>query len=388
LVTGDTPVTFEVPATPATHTFTVKPTAPKPDDYFLAKSKKVTVAAGTTTEAAVTLPFNRENARFTERTWELAGIDVAKANDVSAATLFGKSVGGGLNSLAASRVAAANAWFTANVSPADQKAAQDSIVSIVGRVKRTQSRGTYSNHSTGVAIDINPSNESLQNWHVKKSDKHHVQAMKVFNLVVSQQSVFERLASGLAGMVLPGVGNLSPFKDFDVWKERDRDRLLAASQRFTAFFPDFLQSLVAAADPDRTPAPTADVVMGLTADQLTGLSKKAAKAKKAEVAAALRDIAGVWFEVRAWVGGYVITNRKKGDEPVGMLRADFEKARATDPTLRSKGELTGMISLHPAIVNALTNSGWSWMVDYKHDNEKDFMHFEDRQAQRELKKTT
>lgn len=388
VATGDTPVTFDVPATPVSHKLTVKPTAAAPGDYFLPKRTAVTVEAGKTTEAAVTLPFNRNNARFTERTWELAGIDVTKANNVAAATLFGKTVIGGLNALVAPKVAAANKWFTdtKNISAADQTAAQTSIVSIVGQVKRTQSRGTYSNHSTGVAIDINPSNETLQNWHVKKSDKHHAQAMKVFNMVVSQQSAFDQLATSLAGLFIPGIGNLSPFKNFDVWKEKDRDRLLQASERFNAFFPSYLQTLAATAVPGQTPAPTTDSVMALTAGQLEALAKKATAAKKDEVAAALRAVAQVWFEVRAWVGGYVITNKKKGGEPLGMLRGDFDKAQAKDPTLKSKGELTGMISLHPAIVKSLTESGWSWLVDYKHNNEKDFMHFEDRGALEALKK--
>ena len=47
--------------------------------------------------------------------------------------------------------------------------------------------------------------------------------------------------------------------------------------------------------------------------------------------------------------------------------------------------LTGMISLHPALVKALTEAGWSWMVDYRHNDEKDFMHFEDRNTERALK---
>jgi hypothetical protein len=69
-----------------------------------------------------------------------------------------------------------------------------------------------------------------------------------------------------------------------------------------------------------------------------------------------------------------------------MLRGEFEKAQAKDKTLKSEGELVGMISLHPAVVKALTESGWSWLVDYKHDDEKDFMHFEDRAAQKNLTK--
>jgi hypothetical protein len=387
VATADTTATFEVSPTPAKRTFTVRPKAAAPGDYFLPAKAKVTVEADKTVEATVTLPYNRENARFTERTWEVKGIDVAKANKVSSATLFGKSVVGGLNDLTATKVKAANDWFTTNVTdPAEVKAAQASIVSIVGRVKRTQSRGTYSNHSTGVAVDINPSNESLQNWHVKKGDKHHAKAMKVFNTVVSQPSLLDQIATGLARMVYPGAPNLSPFKDFDVWMERDRDRLLEASERFNAFFPQYLQRLAADADPGAWTPPTVPSVMALSKAQLEALAKKATKAKKADVAASLNEIAAVWFEVRAWVGGYVKTNRKKGGQAEWMLRGEFEKAQAKDKTLKSEGELVGMISLHPAVVKALTESGWSWLVDYKHDDEKDFMHFEDRAAQKNLTK--
>jgi hypothetical protein len=388
VATADTTATFDVSPTPADHTFTVKPKAAAPGDYFLPGKAKVKVEADKTTEATVTLPYNRENARFTERTWDVKGIDVAKANKVSSATLFGKSVVGGLNDLTATNVKAVNDWFTTNVKdPAEVKAAQDSIVSIVGRVKRTQSRGTYSNHSTGVAVDINPSNESLQNWHVKKDDKHHAKAMKVFNTVVSQPSLLDQIVTALARLLVPGAPNLSPFKDFDVWKERDRDRLLEASERFNAFFPQYLQHLVATADPSAAPPPTTESVMLLTKAQLQALAKKATKAKHVDVATSLNEIADVWFEVRAWVGGYVKTNRKKGGQAEWMLRGEFEKAKAKDKTLKSEGELVGMISLHPAVVKALTLNGWSWLVDYKHDDEKDFMHFEDRTAEKNLKKS-
>jgi hypothetical protein len=386
VATGVGTATFEVKAIPATHRFKIVPTAAAPGDYFLAKSTSVTVTADATKEASVTLPYNRENVRFTERTWEAAGIDVTKANDVKPATLFGKSVGGGLNTATATKVTATNNWFNTNVSAADQKAARDSIMSMVGRVKRTQSRGTYSNHSTGVAIDINPSNESLQNWHVTKGDKRHAKAMKVFNTVVSKPSMFDSLVTRFVGLAFPGVGDLSPFAGFDVWKERDRDRLLLASERFNAFFPQYLLDLVSKADPTRTPAPTTTSVMSLSAADLRALARAATRSKQPAVADSLRQLADVWFEVRAWVGAYVITNKKKGGEPVGMLRADFEKAKAKDTTLQEQGELKGMISLHPALVKALTETGWSWMVDYRRNNEKDFMHFEDRQAEQALKK--
>jgi hypothetical protein len=388
VATADTTATFEVSPTPAKRTFTVVPKATKPDDYFLAKSTKVDVEADKTVEATVTLPYNRDNIRFTERTWEVEGIDVAKANNVTSATLFGKSVSGGLNKLTETKVKDANDWFDKNVTAAEKTAATASILSIAGRVKRTQSRGTYSNHSTGVAVDINPSNESLQNWHVKKDDKHHAKAMKVFNTVVSQPSLLDQMVTAFARMVYPGAPDLSPFKGFDVWKERDRDRLLEASERFNAFFPQYLQRLALEADPAQSPPPTVDSVMTLTKAQLEALAKKATKVKKADVATSLGEIAAVWFEVRAWVRGYVKGTRTKNKktETVWMLKDAFEKEQTKDKTLKSEGELVGMISLHPAIVKALTNSGWSWMVDYKHDDEKDFMHFEDRAAQKNLTK--
>jgi hypothetical protein len=375
VATGDSPATLEVPV--GKHAFRITPTAAAPGDYFLGTSTTVTVKPGGTTDRSVTLPFNRGNVRFTERTWEVEGIDVTKANDVDeSVSLFGKSVIGGLNTQLAARVAATNTWFSddKNVTPADRTAAQASIVSLVGRVKRAQSRGTYSNHSTGVAIDINPSAESLQNWHVKKTDSKHVNAMKVFSAVVA-----------LPKLTAPG-GKLDEFKDFDLWKEKDRDRLLAASQRFNALFPDYLVDLATQADPEAKPAPAAGTVMALTGDELAALAGKASAAKKKDVATALREVARSWYQIRAWVGGYVITSRKKGGEAVGMLRADFDAAAAKDSTLKNKGELTGMIALHPAVVKALTENGWTWMVDYRHDNEKDFMHFEDREAQRDLKK--
>jgi hypothetical protein len=234
-------------------------------------------------------------------------------------------------------------------------------------------------------VDINPSEASLQNWHVKKDDNRHAKAMKLFSTVVSQPSVFDRLVTTLAGLVVPGVGNLSPFAGFDVWTERDRDRLLIASERFNRFFPDYLLDLVVTAAPTKTPAPTAATVMALSAKDLKALAKLATKAKQADVAASLKQIAEVWSEVRAWVGGYVITNKVKGGEKQGMLRSEFDAKRAKDPSLAAVGELKGMISLHPALVKALTEGGWSWMVDYRHDDEKDFMHFEDRTAEAGLK---
>ena len=218
LATADTTATVEVAAKPKKHTLKVVPTAVEPGDYFLAKKKVVEVDPAATKKVSVTLPYNRSNLRFTERTWEVKGISVDRANDVQSATMFGRRVNGGVNRACEPKVTAANTWFTTNVSAADQAAAQASIVSLVGQVKRTQSRGTFSNHSTGTAIDINPSESSLQNWHVKKGERQHATAMRVFSTIVAKSGV-------------PAL------KDFDVWTERDRDRLLQASERFNTRVP-------------------------------------------------------------------------------------------------------------------------------------------------------
>ena len=384
-VDGGAPATVAPPhqlnLTPGPHTISVAPTAGAPGDYFLANTQRVVVPAGGG-PVAVTLPFNRDNVRFTERTWVVNNIDPAKANNTGPARLFGLPVNGGLNALTAPRVAATNAWFTdpAHVSPADQATATASIVSIVGTVKRAQTRGTFSNHSTGSAVDINPSSESLQNWHVKKAEARDMRAMGIFNSVVALPTPAEQLLAKVETAFL-GAPLPMPFDAFDVWRERDRDRLLEASQRFNAAFPDHLLGLVTAADPAAAPAPTAASVMTLSAADLKRLARRARVAGHADVATSLTAIANTWFEIRAWVTGYVWTNRFRRGERVGMLKDDFTTAKAADPTLQNVGEMFGMISLHPAIVKALTENGWSWLVDYAHDNEKDFMHFEDRTAQ-------
>jgi hypothetical protein len=49
-----------------------------------------------------------------------------------------------------------------------------------------------------------------------------------------------------------------------------------------------------------------------------------------------------------------------------------------------KGELHGLISLHPKLVETLEAGGWTWLIDST--EAKDFMHFEDRKAFEAIKK--
>jgi hypothetical protein len=60
-----------------------------------------------------------------------------------------------------------------------------------------------------------------------------------------------------------------------------------------------------------------------------------------------------------------------------------KKAPGTTPEV--KGTLRGTVTVHPKLVETMIAGGWTWLVDYRHDDQKDFMHFEDRAAQAALK---
>jgi hypothetical protein len=356
-----------LPKTPAKHTLRVRPTATATSqgDYYLpGHSNAIDVTQ--TTSVDVTLPFNRENQRFTERTWVVKGLDTAKVKDVHVKTLFDHRVQ--VNTRADARVDAANAYLAAHYQPAEQQVAKNSIISIGGYNLRTQSRGTYSNHSAGVAVDINPNEEFQQNQHMHSGKAPEARAMRVFN---------ETLRSSLVHRIFVQLG----FPAFDVWQIDDRDRLLAASQQFNVDFPAHLHDLLV--DADSTLQPPSDMTIMRFANPviLKRAAKKAATAHKAAMASALTDLsdADTWKAVRGWVEGVVKTGRTARGEDVFEIQSDFDN----DPNHPANlGTLQGMISLHPALVMSLTESGWTWLV--QSHTEKDFMHFEDRTAEAAL----
>jgi hypothetical protein len=353
--------------TPAKHTLRVRPTATaaSQEDYYLpGHSDRIDVTQ--TTSVDVTLPFNRENQRFTEQTWVAKGLDPAKVKDVHAKTLFDHQVE--VNTRADARVDAANAYLAAHYQPAEQQVAKNSIISIGGYNLRTQSRGTYSNHSAGVAVDINPNEEYQQNQHLHSGKAPEARAMRVFNETV-RSSLVERI---LVQLGVPA---------FEVWQVGDRDSLLAASQQFNVEFPAHLHDLLV--DADSTLQPPSDITIMRFANpaMLKRAAKKATAAHKAATASALTDLsaADTWKAVRGWVEGIVKTGRTAGGEDVFEIQSDFDNDPHHPANL---GTLQGMISLHPALVMALTESGWTWLV--QSHTEKDFMHFEDRAAEAAL----
>jgi hypothetical protein len=365
------------------HTILVVPKATKPDDYFQAKSvKKWKAAAGS---LSIKLPFNRENRRFAEQSWAKEGLDVAKVGDIVTTTMLGQRVR--VNKLVEPTVTKTNDAF-GKLDPKVQDEVKKSIWSMGGYNVRTTSKGGFSNHSTGCAVDINPQEETRQNWHMQKDNAEDKRLMSLFQKVVQLEPAW---------------------KGYDPWKERDPQKILDSSKKFNERFPAYLAELLddalgegwsgtaelagllAPFIPFAEIATIKDVLKSLVVGpglvkaidpkQLEKAAKAADKAKKSATAKALRAVAKDWSVLRAWVEGVVVYKDKKGHEQWAYA-SDYEKEHpGADPAV-----MRGMVSLHPKLVEVMQAGGWTWLVDYKHDDQKDFMHFEDRAAQAALKK--
>jgi len=354
--------------------------ASKDLDYYEARTVPMKKAAAG--EFDVRLGYNRENQYFTDESWEEVGIDPAKARKVKTVKLLGKDVI--VNELVVPTVDATNKHFNdkSKVTDEERKEITDSLVSIGGYNRRTTSSGSFSNHSTGCAIDINENLSTFQNMHFKKKNDEgkantpHLQAMELIAKVVKRES---------------------GWSSWDPWAETDSDKWLEASDLFNHHFPKFLSELLDDALGGKANTELAEfgelldwfggtqavgelMVAEQDPKKLRTAAKAATKAKKAETAKWLERVAGDWTQIRAWIEGVVMY--KKGgwsytSEHEGRVAAGKEKREV-------KGELHGLIPLHPKLVETLEAGGWTWLIDST--EAKDFMHFEDRKAFEAIKK--
>lgn len=361
------------------HTVRVVPTPASKDlDYYDARTVELKKAAAG--DFDVRLGYNRENQYFTDESWEEVGIDPVKARKVQKTTLLGiPNVW--VNDLVVPTVDATNAYFN-KLGADDQKAITESLVSIGGYNRRTTSSGSFSNHSTGCAIDINENLSTYQNMHFKakeggKANKPHVEAMELIAKVVKRES---------------------GWSSWDPWAETDSDDWLEASDLFNFHFPKFLSELLddALGGTDNTSLAelgeafdwlggTQAVGELMVGDQnpkkLRDAAKKATKDKKAETAKWLERVAGNWTQVRAWIEGVVMY---KGSDDWSFKSEHEKRVEAKKEKRAVKGELHGLIPLHPKLVETLEAGGWTWLIDQT--EAKDFMHFEDRKAFEAIKK--
>ena len=345
------------------------------DDFYLPVTRDVTVKEGT---VDVALAYNRSNRWFTDASWEQVGIDPAKAADMTTATMLGTSIQ--VNKQVLPTVKKTNDYFASSkLTDAERAEVTASIVSMGGYNRRTTSKGAFSNHSIGCAVDINPLIATGQNDHVLKENAAHKRRMELFQHVVRRESSFSA---------------------FDVWAEKDSKRWLEANRLFNVHFPLFLAELlddVKGGDSNTVFAEWAEafdwiagttrlvgkaMVSALDTAKLETAAKAAKKAGKTETAKWLERLKADWRPVRAWIDGVVVYGH--GDDDYGY-QSDHEANVAAGKEKRAPlGEMHGMIPLHPKLVETMQAGGWTWLVDQT--EAKDFMHFEDRAAFAALKR--
>jgi hypothetical protein len=353
--------------------------ASKDLDYYA--PGRATIKKAAAGDVNVRLQYNRENQYFTDESWENVGIDPVKARKVKKVPMLGRDVW--VNELVIPTVEATNKYFDdkSKLTDEERKEIKASLVSIGGYNRRTTSSGSFSNHSTGCAVDINENLETFQNMHFKaktdegKPNTPHLQAFELIAKVAKRES---------------------GWASWDPWKETGTAKWLEASRLFNRHFPKFLSELLddalgGSANTDLANFGEAFDWLGgtqavgelMVAEQdpkkLRAAAAKAKKDKKAETAKWLERVAADWLHVRAWIEG-VVMYEKGGwsftSEHEGRVAAGKEK-RAV------KGELHGLIPLHPKLVETLEAGGWTWLIDQT--EAKDFMHFEDRKAFEALK---
>ena len=331
---------------------TFSPVAEAPDDRYRDTSASVRVGATAATATLTTrLDVDRWNRKNVDDVWKGQNIDPDKADDVVSASLFGRTVN--VHKAVAPRVADTNKKYEELIAKQPEKQAEirDSLFVTGGYAVRTTRDGKYSNHSVGYAIDVNAHESTKQNHHFQKAD------MPL-----------------LTNLVEPVVRTDPAFTGFDIQRDAGL-RQLEASRVFNERFPAYLASLLDlgtdAQELDQYLYAEKNVVY--YADYFRGLREKKARElmdgidgkmlskaiqaqKDATKKTQLQLIQSNWAALRAWLFGVTV-------------RDEHEK---------KDKRIVGMIPLHEEVLKMFLDTGWEWGGDWR--KEKDYMHFEDRQA--------
>ena len=313
---------------------TFSPVAEAPDDRYRSTSAKVRVGAS---DAAATvtkrLDVNRWNRKNVDDVWKGQNIDPDKADDVVAASLFGRTVN--VNKAVVARVAQTDKAYQALIAQHPEKKAEiaESLFVTGGYAVRTTSEGKYSNHSVGYAIDVNAHQSTKQNHHFEQAD----------------MPLLEKL-------VQPVVQTDPAFARFDIKGETGMPAL-QASQVFNVRFPAYLAHLLDlgkdAQDLDQylyaeeDIKPYAGYFRGLREkkarelmDSIDGkMLSKAIKAQKdSEKKTQLQLIQSNWQALRAWLFGVTVRDERE------------EKDK----------RIVGMIPLREDVLQMFLDTGWVW----------------------------
>jgi hypothetical protein len=303
------------------------------------------------------LVYHRENRNNVDDTWDWREIDSAKASLLVRVTLFKRPVT--VHAYVVPRVNVTNALFAAQPATIRGEIA-DSIFRLGHQNLRTTTTGRFSNHSVGVAFDINANSDTKQDDHF-----------------------FDRHMPLLDEVVQPIVQLDPRFARFNIRRDKGLTQL-AASHAFNDRFPIHVAALLGR---------NQDVV------DLERHTKQIAQMKGLPSAAyyvALRD---------QIVRSVAVAESKKRlraiaeSEKNAVLKRRYDLIQAnwdalftwvlgadvwdSFPTKRKK-RAVGMIPLHPILLQIMLKAGWSWGGDW--ERTKDYMHFEDADAQGRLKR--
>jgi len=334
----------------------ITPLNKKPDDRY--KPTTIDRDVGKKQQAVNVdqeLAYQRKNTLDVDDTWDWRKIDRKKAADAVDVDLLGRRIT--LHRSVVPLVTATNVLFLAQPE-AVRRAILDSIFKMWGRERRTTTTGWFSNHSIGTAFDINENQPTKQNHHFKPSE---------LPLLVE---------------VVQPVVRLDPkHATFNVMRANGIDQL-SASTAFNERFPAYLAMLLNrhqdAADLDRLAKAIARRPgdRGLVAsrnalfatlqapEHRRAIRRLAAQEKDGSPARKhLELIASNWNYLFTWVVG----------------------AAVRDDKAKEMKRLVGFIPLHPKLLEILLKAGWKWGGDWT--DQKDYMHFEDPNALKHLKRS-
>ncbi len=324
---------------------TVTPTAARPNDrYDRTRQNFRPRAPYTSNVASIALAVNRWNALNVYDTWDAERIDRARARDVSPQPLCGRRVQ--INRAAQTRLAAANAAFLALDAAARQEITSSLLIT-GGYALRTQTTGAFSNHSLGVAVDVNYNLSTKQNNHFRLGSGDEGR---------NNRSVLEFVQE---------VVRMDPrYATYDLFASRTDLLHWDAAAMFNVLFPPWLEGLVAQAN-GRTVVSAAPSTATFTASPqpARALSVTRVDVQRGSAVATDRDIRSKlalvlreWESIQAWLYGAPVT--------------------ADDG--RALGTLVGLVPMDRRFVELMIGAGWNWGGNWR--GSKDFMHFEDRDA--------
>ncbi len=344
---------------------TVQPADDVPgDDQAVGKFTKTDMTSGAVGATASTarvsgdLELNRWNRDNVSQRHRREGIDPAQTGDgnMRGASLFTRVVR--VHRLAVPRVERTNALFLALPAQAQQEIAASLYVT-GGYAYRNQvgKRGAFSDHSVGMAIDVNYNEGKMQ------------------NALMESQGELDLLNK----LVEPVVRTLPEMADFDIWAAQGQQQL-RASKVFNERFPRYLAELLGR-DRDVNALDAADaagafgnglilkaIATGSLFAAVTPAMINAAATAEPDATkkAQLKLIASNWDSLRTWLVGANVVDKHPGERnPDGTPRAHENK------------KAYGMIPLDERVLQMFLDAGWEWGGDWTRGTRKDYMHFED-----------